>query len=481
MKKPPLTTPGKTPTNKPPPDLVAIPDAAALFIRIANMDLFAKVLRVSAGYVRCWTPAITLMGMILGHLVGLGTLERVVIEMRSGIADPLCALSKKLSVLLQECVSTAAYSQARARLPLGWLRRSLGAQGAALRSLATGGLWKNLDVRILDGTMITMRPHGRIPKRFPPHSNQNGNCYWCQMRVLACMCVSTGIILSLVMGNAADSEQAQTVRMMLCGGCGSALSSLAPASIVWMGDANFGVWRVVAASHQSGQLILVRLTITRAKKLAGAHGLIPGMDLAVTWHPSSADTVDRGLKKAEVAGRLIVVRVVRSGYRPIELHLFTTIETSVASSGELADLYARRWRIELSLRYFKTQLGLGELAAKSPAMAKRELLTGAMAYNMVRGMILLSGALHRTPVWAMSFTKARWELLEAMKFGRHPAGWAQYLWRIALGKLPRRKKIRPSEPRQKRHRRETFPPLKGSRAEARCKLNGEESVARLKS
>lgn len=479
MNKPPLTNHDQS--NKPPPDLVAIPDAAALFIRIANMDLFARVLRASTGYVRCWTPSVTLMGMILGHLVGLGTLERVVHEMRSGIADPLCALSKKLSVLLQKCVSTAAYSQARARLPLSWLRRCLGAQGAALRSLATGRLWKNLDVRILDGTMITMRPHGRIPKRFPPHSNQNGNCYWCQMRVLACMCVSTGIILSLVMGNAADSEQAQTVRMMLCGGCGSALSSLAPASVVWMGDANFGVWRVVAASHQSRQLVLVRLTITRARKLAGVHGLIAGMDLAVTWHPSSADTVDRGLKKAGVAGRLIVVRIVRTGFRPIELLLFTTIDATVANSEELANLYALRWRIELSLRYFKTQLGLGELAAKSPAMAKRELLTGAMAYNLVRGMILLSGALHQTPVWGLSFTKARWELLAAMALGNDPEVWANYLWRIARGKLPGRKKPRPSEPRQKRHRRETFPPLKGSRAEARRQINSEEKMARLKS
>jgi hypothetical protein len=464
-------------TNNPPPvlpDLVAIPDAVALFIRIARMDLFAKVLGIR-GYVRCWTPPLTLLGMILGHLVGLGTLERVVNEMRSGIADPLCAPLKKLSVLLQKCASTAAYAQARARLPLSWLRRCLDAQAAALRSLATGGLWKDLEVRILDGTMITMRPHGRIPKRFPPHSNQHGDCYWCQMRVLACLCLSTGIILSLVMGNAADSEQAQAVRMMLCGGgSGSAAAAVAAGSIVWMGDANFGVWRVVAASRQSRQLILVRLTVPRAKKLAGGRSLTPGLDLTVTWHPSKADKVDRGLHQVGVAGRLIVVLRERHGYRPITLLLFTTIEASVASNAELAALYARRWRIELSLRYFKTQLGLGELAAKSPAMAKRELLTGAMAYNLVRGMILLSAAAHQRPVWGLSFTKARWELLEAIASGEDPAHWAHHLRRIAWGKLPRRSKPRPSEPRQKRHRRETFPPLRGSRADARRRIGDEK-------
>lgn len=475
-----LPNSAKIPTTKPETDLVAIPNAAALFIRIANLEVFSKVLSSPIGYLRCWTPSLTLMGMILGHLFGLGSLQRVLNEMRSGMADTLCAPSKKLSVLLRNCVSTSAYSQARSRLPLGWLRRCLGAQAEALRSLTEGGLWKNLNVRVLDGTMATMRPHGRIPKRFPPHSNQHGDCYWCQMRVLACMCLSTGIILSLVMGNAADSEQAQTVRMILCGGGGSSLSPLAAASIVWMGDANFGVWRVVAASQQSGQLALVRLTIPRAKKLAGGK-LKANMDLAVTWHPSKADTVDRGLKKSGVAGRLIVAWVTLNGFRPVQLLLFTTIDASVASSEELANLYAKRWRIELSFRYVKTQLGLGELAAKSPAMAKRELLTGVMAYNLVRGMIAVSAALHEKLAWDLSFSAARWELLTAMASGMDLGCWVSPLWRIAHTARPRRKKSRPSEPRQKRHRRETFPPLKGTRAEARLKLNKDSPMARFKS
>ena len=244
-------------------------------------------------------------------------------------------------------VSTSAYAQARTRLPFPWWHRCLAAQSRAVRSMAMNldHGWKGLEVRILDGTMITRRPHGRIPKRFPPHCNQHGGAYWCQIRMLASLCLGTGLIVSLIMGNAGDSEQAQAVRLMLRDACAGACP-LSPASLLWMGDANFGVWRVVAASSQSGQLVLVRLTQPRAKKLAGKHGLICGMDLAVVWEPSPHDGVDKGLERQGVAGRLIMVRLERAGFRPQELWWFTTLDKTTVQPAEIAALYARRPTLE---------------------------------------------------------------------------------------------------------------------------------------
>lgn len=452
--------------------LVPLPDAVALFLRVCRMESLSLLLNPSSGYVRCWTPRITLLAMILGHLMGRATMERVLALMRTGVADAVCAGSKKLSFLLESCCSTSAYAQARARLGLGWLRRCLRVQTQELRSLAGGWQWHGMEIRVLDGTMITLRPFGRIPLRFPPHSNQHGNCYWCQMRVVACMCLGTGVILSLIIGNAADSEQAQCVRLMLFGGAG--WPPAPPATILWMGDANFGIWRVVAASRQSSQRIVVRLTSTRAKKLAGSTPLTPGLDKVVTWSPSPADQIDRGLVSAPVVGRLIVRRLERCGFRPLVLLLFTTVEDPAITPEQLAALYLKRWKIELSLRHFKTQMSLGEISAKSPAMAKRELFTGVLAYNLVRGVMLLGGAIHRQPLWQLSFAKAREELLCAMmQAGNRPASdaaashWRGILVRVAAGKLPQRRKPRPPEPRRKRHRRETFPPLRGDRATAR--------------
>jgi hypothetical protein len=200
--------------------------------------------------------------------------------------------------------------------------------------------------------------------------------------------------------------------------------------------------------------------------------------LGVTWlrhglgaQASRHDQVDRGLVAAPLAGRLVVIRLERRGYRPVDLLLFTTVATSIEPP-ELAALYLKRWGIELSLRYFKTQMGLGELSAKSPAMAKRELLAGAHAYNLVRGVMLLAAAVHGEPPAELSFAKARAELTSILIASAvaHRVGtgsWDTMLLRIATGKLKLRRTPRPPEPRLKRHRRETFPPLKGVRSNAR--------------
>jgi len=482
-------------TTRPPPSskckpkasskasLVPLPGGVAIFKRLCGMDSLAVLLASARSYDRCWTPPITLMAMILGHLIGGGTLETVLALARTGLLDSLCSSTKMLSTLLESTDSTSGYSQARARLGITWLRHCLGAQAKELQNLAGGWQWHGMAVRVLDGTMITMRPHGRIPERYPPHSNQHGTCYWCQTRVLACMCLGTGVILNLVTGNAMDSEQAQTVRLLLFGDLGG--PSTLPATVLWMGDANFGVWRVVAAASQTHQHSLMRLTLRRAGKLAGTTPLVPGLDLAVTWSPSRYDQIDTGLVKAPVTGRLVVIRLERRGYRPVDLLLFTTVAASIKLP-ELAALYLKRWNIELSLRHFKTQMGLGELSAKSPAMAKRELLTGVHAYNLVRGVMLLAASVHLESPAELSFAKARAELTyvliaSALALRGGTASWDTMLHRIATGKLKQRRTPRPSEPRLKRHRGETFPPLKGTRANARSTILPPDEPALAKS
>src|ERR1035437_9627453 len=440
------TRPAPSPKRKPKDSshapLVPLPGAVACFKRLCTMDSLAALMASGRSYNRCWTPPITLMAMILGHLIGEATLETLGAYASTGLLDPLCSNAKKISDLLKSTDSTSGYSQARARLSITWLRHGLGAQAKEIQNLAGGWRWHGLAVRVLDGTMITMRPHGRIPKRYPPHSNQHGISYWCQMRVLACMCLG-------------------------------------------MANANLGVWRVVAAASQTHQHSLVRLTHRRAGKLAGTTPLVPGLDLAVTWSPSKDDQVDRGLVAAPLAGRLVVIRLERCGYRPVDLLLFSTVAASVKPS-ELAALYLKRWNIELSLRHFKTQMGLGELSAKSPAMAKRDLLAGVHAYNLLRGVLLRPAAVNGEQPAELSFAKARAELtcvliasVLALRGGT--ASWESMLERIATGKLKQRRNPRPPEPRLKRHRGETFPPLRGTRANARSQFSPPDESTLAKS
>ena len=339
-----------------PHNLALATSATALFERLCLTHRIAALFALAGGYDRCWSRCTTLLAMVLGHLSGDCRLGAALPLMRSGIADRLLSKGRKMSLLLADCTSTSALAQARKRLPLPWLRRLLAEQVRELRSLASGWQWLGLDVHVLDGTMMTMRPHGCIPKSYPPHSNQHGKTYWCQMRVLVCLCLGTGLIVGHITGHAGDSEQAQMVRLILYA-MGS-WQGCATGSILWMGDAN-----------------------------------------------------------------------------------------------------------------------------KSPSMAKRELITGMIAYNLVRGLMLMAAAQHGRAIWRLSFAHARRDLVGTlMKCIDTTAEQRQALWQALLRRVhkaapPPRKKPRPSEPRRQRHRRNTFPPLVGDRQAAR-ELASAETYAK---
>jgi len=475
------SSPSKTEQERPPLLLTQnIQACLGLFANLTKLGDLASLLD-KFGYARCWTPRVTLWAMMLSHLLRhKATLAQVVTALSKGMGDCLCMPGKELSTQLAHGVSTSAYSQARARLPLPWLRHCLGAQAQSLSSLATGWQWRSLRVMLLDGTLIGLRSVGDIPRWFPPASNQHGKAYWCQMRVLGCVCLGTGLVLATVMGPTTHSEQAQAVRLILHG-----LGTLQRSSLLWMGDRNFGVWRVVAAARQRQTHIMVRLTHERALKLSARHGLKPGLDLAVNWSPSRHDTVDRTLQIQAVAGRLLVVCCQRCGFRPVQLLLFTTLtDASLYPLDALAALYARRWQIELSFRQIKAQMGLGRLEVKTTVMAKRELYAGLMAYNLVRGVMLVSSAHCAVILGRLSFATAMAQLAETLRLLGAPHSAAQTQARLlemirntGRGLLPRRTKPRPVEPRRKRHLRESFPPLQGSRTIARQLLEKDRLTA----
>ena len=52
--------------------------------------------------------------------------------------------------------------------------------------------------------------------------------------------------------------------------------------------------------------------------------------------------------------------------------------------GELSQLYARRWDVELDLRNIKTTLGVEVLRCQTPSMIAKELWVHLLAYNLIR-------------------------------------------------------------------------------------------------
>ena len=446
-----------------------------LFAQLVALESIEHTLRQSGRgfYRRVWCPVLTLWYLIWQRLHTDHTLQAVITDARHGGADALRPLGKKpLSQRLQS-PATTAYSKARQRLPLAWVKSSftswaqrLAKLGPALEELALPRQW-------LDGSTLRLRPLGDIPKKFPPHRTRRQKSYWCVVRVVVSFCAHTGVALAAQIGSMHQSEQALAVRLLL----GAATRALC------VGDRNFGVWRVVRAALQSGGQALVRLTRARANKLAAGRRLQSGLDLALHWSPSARDQVDRGLQKKPVPGRLVVQRVHRRGFRPQTLYLFTTLlETQAYPPQRLLEWYGGRWQVELNFRAVKAAMDLGQLEVKSADLAEKEFYAGLMAYNLVRGLMALAARASGNAPAALSFARARTQLLAVLSSvwlgwvpeSRRSEQWEWLLLEVSRARLPHRKKPRPAEPRKQWHTPQVFPPMRGTRAQERRQLKKQQ-------
>jgi len=412
-------------------------------------------------YERLFTPLVTLWYFLFQWLNHDHTLEAVLTDAQAGGAD---RIHPKLSRHLRSC-STGPYSDARTRLPEEFLAQALRLQGNKITEQSPTTLWKGMLVALLDGSTVRLRSCGDIPQGFPPHGNQHQKkTYWCLMRVVVTFCCRSGAALDCALGSTHISEQTLACELLL-----RALDFC-----LFVGDRNFGVFRIVQTARQAHKHVLLRMTDVRAVKLLG-RALSAG-DFQVNWKPTRHDKLQPGCSLDPVVGRLILVRLERPGFRQQWLCLVTTLTDSVAyPPQELVKLYGHRWHIELNLRYVKTQMGAGQLEVHSAAMARKQWLACLLAYNLVRAAMLCAGLQQGICPLTLSFSGCRrrlevWLRQFGSTFADVLVSWERALAQIGKCRLPKRPQPRPTEPRAKRHVRESFPPLVGSRAKARKQL-----------
>lgn len=419
-------------------------------------------------YRRAFTPLITLWYCIFQRLGTDHTLSQALADARDGGGDRLSPPGKPLSKQLRS-LATTSLSDARQRLPLSVFAQTLRHCAAQISTWTDDLLWRGWRVVLLDGSTFRLRPFNDIPEHFPPH--RPGNCkkppYWCVVRVVVGFCLGTGAVLDCALGSLKASEQALTATLLT--GCW--LKSLL------VGDRNFGVYSVVRTIVGAQGHALVRLTKARAAKLARSAGLrlVQGMDVPVVWSPSAQDQCPQRWSRDPVPGRLLVFRVQRPGFPPLTLFLFTTlVDAQTYPPKALVQLYGQRWRVELCLRFIKTEMDLNFLDCQSTDMARKEWLAGLIAYNLIRSIMVAAAAQAQISVHILSFSRSRqlfltW-LLRWVIRPQEVHRWQRLLADLARVRLPRRAKPRPPEPRAVRAFQKDFPKLEGDRAAARKQL-----------
>jgi len=63
---------------------------------------------------------------------------------------------------------------------------------------------------------------------------------------------------------------------------------------------------------------------------------------------------------------------------------------------DLAELYCKRWQVELDIRSLKTHMQMEHLRCESPEMVRKEIYAHMIAYNSIRDLIVHTSTIYQT-------------------------------------------------------------------------------------
>lgn len=361
--------------------------------------------------------------------------------------------------------SSSAYCQARQRLPLAVVAQSLThAAGCLRQELGAAALWCGRQVALIDGSTFRLAATDDLHAHYGASHNQHGENHWPIMRILAAFHLYSGGVEAVVEAPYSCGELSLAV---------SLLRAAAPGWI-WVGDANFGAYRIAQVARHQEQDVVVRMRTDRVQRWIRHQPMRSGEDRAVSWSGANNQHIEPGLPAPDIAGRLLYLRLERDGFRPMDVYLFTTLtDPLLYSSADILALYARRWNVELNLRHLKTTLEMEELHGKSVDIVRKELLVGLLAYTFIRGVMGLAALQANLPPLALSFVRcarrilaSAGQLASAASPEQFRQCWDLLLQRLAKCKVPTREKAR-HEPRYVWGKPRVYPTIKGSREQAR--------------
>ena len=292
--------------------------------------------------------------------------------------------------------NTSAYCQARKRLPLDRLSRVRVGVAAAGQKMA--GLWHGLRPKVIDGTTVSAPDTRKNQRAYPQSRSQKPGCGFPLIRLVGVFSLSTGVLLDYVKGNKHQHE----LRLLW-----KLLDQFKPGDLA-VADRGFCSYVLLALLLRLGVASLFRLHQRRPADLRRGQRLGKN-DRLFTWlKPSQKPRwlPQSWWKKipAQLMVRVIRFKLACPGYRPKSVTLVTTLlDAQKYPAPDIAQLYARRWKIELWFRDIKTSMGMEVLRCKSPQMLHKELEMFFIAYNLIRCLMAQASVINDVELDRLSF------------------------------------------------------------------------------
>lgn len=379
--------------------------------------------------------------------------------------------------------TATAYCQARKRLPLRVLQVLLEQIAASFRTQTTAcAQWHGHRVWVEDGSSFSMPDVPALQAHFGQPVGQRRGCGFPVAKWLALFDLATGLLLRVSVNPLHTHDMSKVTEVE---------SELEPGDVV-LGDRGVSSYahlalllvRGIHAVFRMHQAVLVDFTPgrpmpTKLSWIANPLGLPHSLwvrsngkwDQVVVWYkpkqkPKWMSQQEYAALPEEMTVREVRYRVSRPGFRVREVTLVTTLlDSEIYPLSELSKLYRRRWQVELNFRHIKISMKMDVLKCKTVDGVMKELTMFAIAYNLIRSVMLESARVQNVSADRVGF-------LDALRWLIDPGPVGEVGQILINPHRPDR-----VEPRVRKRRPKQYPVMKKPRAELRNQLLGKKLVA----
>jgi putative transposase len=325
-----------------------------------------------------YTPAVTVWAWLSQSL--FKNEQRSCIAAVSRVLVLLAVLGRK------PCAKNCgAYCRARAKVPEAALRRlSCEVAQGCEKTVPDDWLWHHRHVLLVDGTTATMPDTISNQEAYPQITAQKPGLGFPIVRLVVLLSLATGMVQDMALGPYAGKETGETALFR------QLLGNVDPQTII-LGDRCYCSYFLVAMALLGKRDFVVRLHQAREYAFCKTKRFGSG-DCLVEWLlPPTPEWMDQATYEQmpqSLSLRLVKVNVHERGFRVQSLWVVTTLDAEMYPPEDIADLYRQRWLAELDIRAIKKTMGMDVLRCQSPAMARSEMWTCLLSYNLIRKAML---------------------------------------------------------------------------------------------
>jgi putative transposase len=344
-----------------------------------------------------FTPAITLWAFLSQVLHKEE--QRSCLAAVSRVIVLLVALGRK------PCAkNNGAYCKARAKLPEKVIERlALEVAQGCERTVPRGWLWYGRHVKLVDGTTVSMPDTDENQEAYPQMASQEEGLGFPIARLVVLLSLATAMVGGMAIGPYKGKETGEMALLR------QLLDQLGHNDIVLADRYYCSYFMIALLLARKVELVArihhLRKTDHQRSKRLGKN------EYLVTWarpdKPSWMDEETYNQMPESLTLRQIDLNVSNPGFRVESLTVVTTLaDPKQYTRDDIAELYHKRWLVELDIRAIKCTLGMDVLRCKSPEMVRKEIWSCLLAYNLIRKTMLQAAKRHKLSPRQLSFATA---------------------------------------------------------------------------